>query len=1185
MKTKKILLLAGGILLFTKGYCGLDWKMELAKKFLPSLQLHSQDQGVSPKPVEIMSNGRVDGITSFLNEYDLYCRTFNIVGQLSGDFHINDKGWKVRNIANWPISLYHNWLYDQEPFTVRGTNPNGADGDFYVFFHYDFGGPGRDSLSTWYEDYHKLLGLYNDTIYAHVFSLGDKAVIQYWFFYPFNDWVNNHEGDWEHINVIVSSQDPATAKIEKVDYYFHGHVTECTQLGIDFFVDDQTHPIVFVGGHGKWSPPVRASGSGEGSHGSYPVKGYWKDAAHIKWNYYADEYIDGSGEFLSYKTFDLKMLPEKDDVVYGKDFDLYWMRSNIRWGHVECNSPGDWLNQLPFVPSNLEVGQYAPRGPNFKQAWNDTGETSSDEYKWYPKTPPYSPVTNSGYTIPKVGIIKGKITDKDTGAPMPWATVKVIGRYRSATTNGNGEYKIALPVGKYNLQATKKGFYDNIKNQIDITEGKEVSLDFILEALDSDTTNNVYIASVSNLYKQAFKDTGLLASGVYLAKRVDVRADIPFIYNYLETPSITLSTNGWSFANPNYGGNWGHIISQSTSGFTARTCVYELWNIAGQYLGYYPCKPQDIYFSYTIEGKRETGTGSVSGKVILTETGKPLGGVEISVLQKGKIKGSVTTSSDGLYTFSNLLAGIYDIMAVVNKDTQQVKRISINQGKEAKIDFLFEKYTYKTYSRDIYVSSRKGSNYTFSLSPSDSGYEIYNWSYSIYKQKNGRDDGTYIDYANNRLVIKIRLDGKWYRKAKYGAVYTIYTRKLVIEDPSEIATNSITLDESSMDYQEKTFYLYPSSPNYKIYKWEHKVNGCWNAEDNGTYIDYPNNRLIIKVKLKGYTTSQGMLQVITPAQYRATYYVYGRLSSPKATSIIPIKIKEERPIKKPKVFLSIKEHSILSDEIRVSILVSGVEDEIREAKINLSYNPSMINIKNVLPPIFEDTEEDIEQERNKVMSQGEEVFKTSPDSIFLNSNIDNTKGEASIETALVSFDEIYCDDVPTSFPITQSLSKQVMLEKEDAFSIAELIISLPFKASGITISASDILPLISLYSIELKNSEGNIIEPKLEEDESNLPPPKESQLLQSFPNPAENSCYIPFKLSEDSEVKVEIYNILGQKVRNIEVGQRKAGSYTQKDRAIFWDLKNNNGENVSKGLYFYKLKAGNFSAIKSMVVK
>ena len=46
------------------------------------------------------------------------------------------------------------------------------------------------------------------TVYAHPFTDHlSRFVIQYWYFYPFNDFVGNHEGDWEHVNVILRSED------------------------------------------------------------------------------------------------------------------------------------------------------------------------------------------------------------------------------------------------------------------------------------------------------------------------------------------------------------------------------------------------------------------------------------------------------------------------------------------------------------------------------------------------------------------------------------------------------------------------------------------------------------------------------------------------------------------------------------------------------------------------------------------------------------------------------------------------------------------------------------------------------------------------------------------------------------------------------------------------------------------
>ncbi|MBU1487873.1 hypothetical protein KKH56_07500 [bacterium] len=60
MKIKKIWLLVGIVFLSANGYCGLQYEAELARKFCPSLQLHSRDQGVAPKSVHIMSNGRAE---------------------------------------------------------------------------------------------------------------------------------------------------------------------------------------------------------------------------------------------------------------------------------------------------------------------------------------------------------------------------------------------------------------------------------------------------------------------------------------------------------------------------------------------------------------------------------------------------------------------------------------------------------------------------------------------------------------------------------------------------------------------------------------------------------------------------------------------------------------------------------------------------------------------------------------------------------------------------------------------------------------------------------------------------------------------------------------------------------------------------------------------------------------------
>ncbi len=98
---------------------------------------------------------------------------------------------------------------------------------------------------------------------------------------------------------------------------------------------------------------------------------------------------------------------------------------------------------------------------------------------------------------------------------------------------------------------------------------------------------------------------------------------------------------------------------------------------------------------------------------------------------------------------------------------------------------------------------------------------------------------------------------------------------------------------------------------------------------------------------------------------------------------------------------------------------------------------------------------------------------------------------------------------------------------------------------------------------------------------------KETFLFDNFPNPVKDSCFFPYQISREENVELTIYNILGQVVRNINVGQKKAGSYTKtsgENKAIFWDGNNSAKQKVSNGLYFYQFKAGDFSATKSMVI-
>ena len=96
--------------------------------------------------------------------------------------------------------------------------------------------------------------------------------------------------------------------------------------------------------------------------------------------------------------------------------------------------------------------------------------------------------------------------------------------------------------------------------------------------------------------------------------------------------------------------------------------------------------------------------------------------------------------------------------------------------------------------------------------------------------------------------------------------------------------------------------------------------------------------------------------------------------------------------------------------------------------------------------------------------------------------------------------------------------------------------------------------------------------------------PKETALLANYPNPFNPETWIPYQLAESAEVTLTIYDINGQLVRRLELGHQAAGMYQSRSRAVYWDGRNQLGEPVASGLYFYTLTAGDFTATRRMLI-
>lgn len=344
-----------------------SWEMPLAQQFCPYLILHSGDNGVRPVPVESMDrNG--NGV---LDWEDVLVRCYNLGGQYVGELYMDE------------LLIYGGgdpYLFDvkyprlapaEKYFAIPDINGNGIFGEsgealtyYFMIPHYEWGPIGSTTPPSWYSSWSSLMQTHasetayvNGTTYAHLFRtqppIQDETVIQYWFFYPFNAAANRHEGDWEHINVILDSQNPSAADIIRVEYYFHERVAPRYTTGVDYYLVNNTHPKVYVGGF------TNEDGySGHGTHGSYPFDGVWPDINQI----HTTETVNGLGLHINFANYqNIIIIPNLEATNLGTP--LEWVQFGAYWGHaLSSPSAGDNFGNSIFditffIFPNIPFGQ------------------------------------------------------------------------------------------------------------------------------------------------------------------------------------------------------------------------------------------------------------------------------------------------------------------------------------------------------------------------------------------------------------------------------------------------------------------------------------------------------------------------------------------------------------------------------------------------------------------------------------------------------------------------------------------------------------------------------------------------------------------------------------------------------------------------------------------------------------
>lgn len=331
--------------------------LALAVEFAPYLVLNST---MIPMDFRLFTE-RDEAFLLSVDRWDVSKYPPKLVGVETIDWHllpppISEAGYQGARADREDRRLLH--LLDEfdpfapgEAYRSGAISPKGAEHQV-MFFNF----PGN-SEETWKQEYKNQVSealprAYERfaKVFVHPFVKSVRVnntenrayefVLQYWFFYPYNDGFNNHEGDWEHINVFIKPLDqlheplneadvlriltegvpsntaPDRLVIQKVDYYFHHKVFTLDYTRPDvyqsrkdweaeletakeerlgekriwerlryraYWDEDETlintHPIGFIGGDNVGLDQLmRHPGrSNQVSNGTYPFQGLYKD--------------------------------------------------------------------------------------------------------------------------------------------------------------------------------------------------------------------------------------------------------------------------------------------------------------------------------------------------------------------------------------------------------------------------------------------------------------------------------------------------------------------------------------------------------------------------------------------------------------------------------------------------------------------------------------------------------------------------------------------------------------------------------------------------------------------------------------------------------------------------------------------------------------------------------------------
>ena len=144
--------------------------------------------------------------------------------------------------------------------------------------------------------------------------------------------------------------------------------------------------------------------------------------------------------------------------------------------------------------------------------------------------------------------------------------------------------------------------------------------------------------------------------------------------------------------------------------------------------------------------------------------------------------------------------------------------------------------------------------------------------------------------------------------------------------------------------------------------------------------------------------------------------------------------------------------------------------------------------------------------------------------------------------------------------------------------------TLELEADGSADTLQSLNRTISVGAAHLVSVDGQSLHVEVEPFSMNKLRPPRTEVFSNYPNPFNPETWIPFQLDRAAYVRIVIYDLLGREVRRFDLGYLSAGYYKTRERALYWDGRNDMNERVASGTYFYRLEAGDFIGVHRMVV-